>query len=67
MAGGRAHRRQVAEVDRERAMTDGGRGTDVEVEVDAFDQRVGRDDGETASIRLDDRGVVARPEHHAGA
>ena len=54
-----AHRRQIAQVDGQRAMSDRIGGHEAAIEVDAVHLRVGGQDVERASLRLDDRRVVA--------
>jgi hypothetical protein len=57
--GGRSHGGDVAHVDRERLVTDIGRGREAPIEMNAFDQRVGGQDLQRPAIRDRDRCVVA--------
>ena len=62
-AGPRAHRRQVAQIDRERAVPDGVRRHEPMVEVHAFDLYIGREHFERSALGLDDSGIVARSDN----
>ena len=59
-----AHRRQVAQVDRERAMTDGRGRRERAIEVHAFDERVDAQHLEAIALRLDHRRIVADADQH---
>ena len=62
----RAHRGEVAEVHGERAEADRAGCTNAPIEVDAFDQRVGREHLEAVALRLDDRRIVADADDDPG-
>ena len=61
-----AHRREVAEVDRQRPVPDGIRRHEAPVEMHAFDLRVGREHLERAALGLDHGGVVAGTDDDPG-
>ena len=61
-----AHRRQVAQVDGERAMADGVGRREAAIEVHAFDDGVDGEDLELVALRLDDRGIVADADEQPG-
>ena len=58
-----AHRREIAQVDRERAVTDGVGRREAAVEVHAVDQRVDGQHLEPVALRLHDRAIVADADH----
>ena len=62
----RAHRREVAQVDGERAMADGVGRREAAIEVDAFDERVDGQHLEPVPLRLDDRRIVADADEQPG-
>jgi hypothetical protein len=55
----RAHRRDIAEVDGERAVADGAGRREAAVEVDSLDQRVDGEDLDPVLLRLGHRRIVA--------
>ena len=55
----RAHRREVAEVDGQRAVADGAGRRERAIEVHAVDQRIDAEDLQAVALRLDHRGIVA--------
>ena len=61
-----AHRRHVAEIDGERAVPDGVGRHERAIEVDALDQRVGREHLAAPARRLHDGGIVAGADVHPG-
>ena len=61
-----AHRREVAQVDGERAVADRGRRHEAPIEVHAFDERVDGEHLEAVPLRLDDRGIVADADDEPG-
>ena len=61
-----AHRGDVGEIDRERLPADVARRAEPAIEVDAFDQRVGREHVQRAARRLYHRGIVADAEGQPG-
>ena len=63
---GCSHRGQVAEVDGQRAVSDGGGRRERAVEVHAFNQRVDTQDLELVPLRLHHRRIVADADRHPG-
>ena len=62
----RAHRRQVAQVDRQRAVADGVGRREAPIEVHAFDDRVDGEHLEAVPLGLDHRGIVADADDQPG-
>ena len=60
------HRRQIAEIHRQRAVTDCRRRGERAIEVDAVDEGVDAEDLQAVARRLDDRRIVADADRHPG-